>query len=138
MSAKLARGRPRSPRKVQVSLRLDQADVDRLDAVTRAFEARTPGMELTQSAAARAALRVGLEAVERGFGSVAANERAPKVLVGASIEPADLARLDAVAKRFEARSPGARRNRSAVARAAVRAGLDRIERELGIGARRRG
>jgi hypothetical protein len=116
----------RRPRKVQVCLRLGQVDVDRLLAVARAYEARTPGLSLPPSAAARAALHVGLPAAPRALDEPAGNETAPMVLVGVSLDPADLARLDALVRRRKGRS------RSAVARAAVRAGLDRIEHDLGL------
>lgn len=52
----------------QIGVRLARAEVDRLDAVAVALEARTPGLDATRSTAIRTCLLRGLAELETELG----------------------------------------------------------------------
>ena len=59
----------------QLNVRASADDVDRLDRLAQALSDRTPGLSVNRSAAARAAILRGLDALEVELG-VAAKKRA--------------------------------------------------------------
>ncbi len=61
-----------------LNMRVSSDDMERLDRLVSAIEAKTPGVELTRSSAARAALLRGLEALEGEYGPQAAAKRKPR------------------------------------------------------------
>jgi hypothetical protein len=55
-------------RKVLFSVYVDPACLPRLDRIAEAYRARVPGARIGRAAAGRAAIYVGLDAIERELG----------------------------------------------------------------------
>jgi len=57
--------------RVNIGTRVTAATLERLDRIAHAIAAQTPGLDATRSDAARAAIEVGLEPLEKRLGLVA-------------------------------------------------------------------